>query len=275
MDQKYIIGIIVAVAVIGIVGVVALTRPAEQAQTIQVAGSTSVQPVAARLAEVYGEKHPNVKINVAAGGSSLGIEAAREGIANIGTSSRELEEDEKEGLKEFLIGRDGIVLVVHPENPVSDLTKDQIRGIYAGNITNWKDVGGPDATITVITREEGSGTRGAFEDIVMEVDDEEIEIKGDAIVQGSAEAIQRSVAGDPNAIGYVSLAALAQDVKALSVGGIAPSAETILDGTYEIQRPFLFLTKGEPTGAIKEFIDWVLSPEGQAVLKEEGIVPVK
>jgi phosphate transport system substrate-binding protein len=240
-------------------------------QKIQIAGSTSVQPVAQKLADEYNKKHPNVKINVAAGGSGVGITRAKDGTADIGTSSRDLKEEEKPGLNQFVIGKDGIAIVVNANNPVSDLTTDQIRDIFSGKITNWKEVGGPDKTINVVTREEGSGTRGAFEEIIMKG----TKIKGDAIVQSSAGAIKQTVAQDPNAVGYISLASLSSEVKALKISGVAPSEQTVLDGTYKVQRPFLFLTKGEPTGAVKEFIDWVLSPEGHAVIKSEKVVPVK
>jgi phosphate transport system substrate-binding protein len=240
-------------------------------QKIQIAGSTSVQPVAQKLADEYNKKHPNVKINVAAGGSGVGITRAKDGTADIGTSSRDLKEEEKPGLNQFVIGKDGIAIVVNANNPVSDLTTDQIRDIFSGKITNWKEVGGPDKTINVVTREEGSGTRGAFEEIIMKG----TKIKGGAIVQSSAGAIKQTVAQDPDAVGYISLASLSSEVKALKISGVAPSEQTVLDGTYKVQRPFLFLTKGEPTGAVKEFIDWVLSSEGQAVIKSEKVVPVK
>lgn len=272
MDQKYIIGIIVAIIVI-VGAYLLLAGGTGGQQTIQIAGSTSVQPVAEKLAEAYSQKYPNVKITVQGGGSSVGIKSAQDGTADIGTSSKELKPEEKAGLSEFLIGKDGIVIVVNTKNTaVSDLTEDQVKDIFSGKITNWKEVGGSDETINVITREEGSGTRGAFEDIIM---GKETKIKGDAIVQGSSEAAKQTVAQDPNAIGYVSLAHLSPDVKALKIGGVEPSAQTVLDGTYEVQRPFLFLTKGEPTGAIKAFIDWVLSPEGQEIVKSEKVVPVK
>lgn len=272
MDSKYIIGIIVAIIVIVGAYLVLAGGTGGQQQTIQIAGSTSVQPVAERLAEAYSQKHPNVKINVQGGGSSVGIKSAQDGTADIGTSSKELKDDEKAGLSEFLIGKDGIVIVVNTKNTVSDLTEDQVKDIFSGKITNWKEVGGPDETINVVTREEGSGTRGAFEDIIM---GKETKIKGGAIVQGSSEAAKQAVVQDPNAIGYVSLAHLTPDAKALKIGGVEPSEQTVLDGTYKVQRPFLFLTKGEPTGAVKEFIDWVLSPEGQELVKEEKVVPVK
>jgi len=165
IDLKYIIGIIVAIIVI--VGAYMVLAPSSQSAKITIAGSTSVQPVAEKLAKAYMEKHPNVKITVQGGGSSVGIKSVQQGAADIGMSSKELSPEEKGNLKEFMIGKDGIVIAVNTENSVSDLTLDQVKGIFSGKITNWKDVGGSDATVNVITREEGSGTRKAFEEIVM------------------------------------------------------------------------------------------------------------
>jgi len=270
MDTKYIIGIILAIIVI--IGAYMVFAPGNQQEKISIAGSTSVQPVAEKLAQKYMETHPDVKINVQGGGSSVGIKSAQDGTADIGTSSKELNADEKKGLNEYLIGKDGIVIAVNTKNSVSDLTEDQVKDIFSGKIKNWKEVGGVNAPINVLTREDGSGTRKAFEEIVMGKD---TKIKSDAIVQSSTEAVKQAVAQDPNAIGYISLAHMSSDVKALKIGGITPSEQTVSDGSYKIQRPFLFLTKGEPKGVIKEFIDWVLGPEGQAIVKEEKVVPAK
>ena len=272
MDSKYIIGIIVAIIVIVGAYFVIAGGSNQQEATIQVAGSTSVQPVAEKLAETYMQSHPNVKINVQGGGSSVGITSTQQGQADIGMSSKELKDDEKADLNEYLIGNDGIVIAINTANSVSDLTVDQVKDIFSGKITNWKELGGPDAEINVVTREDGSGTRSAFEEIVMGQD---TKIVTKAIVQSSTEAVAQAVKGDPNAIGFISLASVNPDVKALQIDGVAPSDQTVADGSYKIQRPFLFLTKGEPSGAIKEFIDFVLSSEGQAIVKEEKVVPVK
>ncbi|MGC9517514.1 MAG: phosphate ABC transporter substrate-binding protein [Methanomicrobiales archaeon] len=273
MDTKWIIGIIVVIVIIIGAALVLGGGSQQSGGTIQIAGSTSVQPVAEKLAEVYTQSNSDVKINVQGGGSSVGVKSAADGTADIGTSSRELKDDEKnQDLKTYQIGRDGIVVAVNKENPVSDLTSDQIKDIFSGKITNWKELGGPDATINVIAREEGSGTRDAFEELVMGKD---TKVKSDAIIQSSTEAVKQSVAQDPNAIGYISLAHMSDDVKALKVDGVEPSQATVQDGTYKIARPFLFITKGEPTGAVKAFIDWVLSAEGQKVVEGEGIVPNK
>jgi len=270
MNRKNVVGL--GITVILCLVVFASGCASEQERTIQIAGSTSVQPVAEKLAKKFEETHPNVKINVQGGGSGLGIKSATQGIVDIGTSSKELTPEEKNGLKEYLIGKDGIVIALNIENPVSDLTKDQLKDIFSGKITNWREVGGPDAEIHVITREAGSGTRKAFEEIVMGKD---TKIRADAIVQSSTEAVKQSIKQDPNAIGFVSLAHMSLDVKALKIDGVEPSEQTVADGSYKLQRPFLFLVKGEPKGIVKEFIDWVLSPEGQAIVKEEKVVPAK
>jgi len=271
MDTKTIVGIIVAIIII-IGAVIVLGGQGQGKKKIDIVGSTSVQPVAEKLAAEYMKKHPDVKINVQGGGSSVGITQAQQGTADIGTSSKELKEDEKKGLQTYLIGKDGIVVIVNKQNNIKGLTTEQVKDIFSGKITNWKEVGGPDAPITVITREEGSGTRKAFEEIVMGKD---AKIRKDAIVESSTEAVKQAVKQDQNAIGFISLANLDDSVKALEIDGIIPSEKTVADGSYKLQRPFLFLTKGEPTGVVKDFIDWVLSPEGQAIVKSEKVVPAK
>ena len=239
---------------------------------LTIAGSTSVQPFSDVLAEEFMAKNPNVKINVQGGGSSQGIEAAVSGAANIGASSRALKAEEKaKGLSDTTIALDGISIVVHPGNTVSNLKTEDVKNIYMGNIKNWKDVGGPDAVITVVTREEGSGTRDAFSDLVMAKG----EISKSAVVQNSTGAVRTTVAADKNAIGYISMASMNQEVKALDIDGVAASEANVKAGTYKISRPFLYATKGAPEGLTKAFIDFVLSAEGQKLIVEEGAFSVK
>lgn len=245
-----------------------------------IAGSTSVKPLSEELARIFMEKHPDVKIHVHGGGSTAGIRAAYEGAAEIGSSSRDLKPEEKDlGLKEFKIAGDGIAVVVHPENAVEDLTVEQVRKIFSGEITNWKEVGGSDAKIGVVSREEGSGTRGSFEDMVMKYEvageEREAELTPDAAIQNSTGAVRATVAGDPNAIGYMSLGYVDESVKAVKIDGVEPTVDNILAGKYEIARPFLYLTKGEPEGVVKAYIDWVLSEEGQAIIEGEEFIRVK
>ena len=234
---------------------------------IIIAGSTSVQPFAEILAEEYFSL-TGIEIDVQGGGSALGINAVRSGTAHIGMSSRALKADEQD-LWSVEIAKDGLAIIVHPDNPVKNLTIEQIRGIYAGTITNWNQVGGRNAKIHVITREEGSGTRSAFEDLVMA----KTRITPKAIVQDANGAVRQLVSSDKNAIGFVSLGLVDKTVKALELQGVAATWDNIKDGTYALSRPFLFVTDGEPTEHVKEFIDFVLSEEGQQILIKEGLIP--
>ena len=237
---------------------------------IIVSGSTSVQPYAEILAEEYGLHHPDKEVDVIGGGSSAGIQAAEAGTADIGMSSRTLKESE-EWLWSVEIAKDGLALIIHPDNPVANLTLEQVRAIYALEITKWSELGAnlPDAKIHVITREEGSGTRSAFEDLVM--DNKRITPK--AIVQDSNGAIKQAVGNDKNSIGFISLGVVDANVKALQLDGVAATWDNVVNGSYALFRPFLFVTDGEPTGLAKDFIDYILSPQGQQLLISEGLIP--
>jgi len=247
---------------------------ASAAKKIMIAGSTSVQPIAEKLAEHYMTSHPEVKIEIQGGGSSAGIQATRSGAADIGASSRELKSDEKD-LYETVICRDAIVLIVNPSNPVSDLSGEDIRKIFSGEISRWQSATAavPAAGITAITREEGSGTRGAFEELIMK----KSEINARCLVQDSTGALREIVASDPAAIGYVSFGGLNDKVKALCVDSISPTMESMTQKDtkkrYGIIRPFLFLTRSAPTGTALEFIKFIRSAEGAKTLIKEGLVP--
>ena len=232
------------------------------------AGSTSVQPYAEVLAEEYALLYPESAIDVQGGGSSAGLAAAESGTADIGMSSRELNEQEKL-LWSVEIAKDGLAVIVNPGNPVSDLRIEQVRDIYAGVIYNWSDLGGENANIHIITREEGSGTRSAFESLVMD----QSEITPKAIVQGSNGAVRQLVSSDPNSIGFISLGLVVKTVKALRLDGVTATAENIKNGSYSLFRPFLFVTKSPPTGDVKQFVDFTLSAEGQRHLIIEGLIP--
>ena len=236
---------------------------------VEIVGSTSVQPVAEKLVEKYKETHPDAQINVQGGGSSVGIKSAQDGTADIGTSSKALKKNESQGLTQIPLGQDGIVIAVNTKNSVDGVTSEQLKDIFSGKITNWKEVGGSDGKINVIRREDGSGTLDAFESIVMGKD---TKIKSDAVVQSSTEAVKQSVKTDENAIGFVSYAHMSSDVKALKIDGVSPSDDTIADGSYKLQRPFYFLVKGTPNQATQDFLNFVNSSEGQKVLKDEKIV---
>jgi phosphate transport system substrate-binding protein len=268
MDSKYWLLII---AFIVIIAISAQFFTGKEYERIQIAGSTSVQPVAEKLAEKFQETHPKVKINVQGGGSGLGIRTVEQGIVNIGMSSKELKDNEKDGLKEYIIGKDGIVIGVNQANPIEGLSKSQLKDIFSGKITNWNQVGGNDVEIHVVVRESGSGTMQGFQDLVMG----KTKIRQNAIVQSSTESVKQAIKQDPGAIGFVSLAHMSSDIKALQIDGVLPSESTVASGAYKLQRPFIFLVKGEPKGEIKVFIDWVLGPEGQAIVSGEKVVPIK
>lgn len=240
-----------------------------QKNTVVIAGSTSIQPFAERLAEVYSQKHKQLKINVQGGGSSAGIKTVQTDVCNIGMSSRELNPEEK-GLNEIIIAYDGIVIIVNRRNPVQNLSLDNVTDIFAGRIKYWNEVGGIKHRINVIIREEGSGTRQSFEEKVMQ--DEVVTV--DALVQDSNGAVREIVANDPNAIGYISFGLLDERVKPITLDSVIPTIESIKQRKYPVVRPFLFLTKSELQSQVKKFIDFVLTNEGQKLLQEEGLIPV-
>lgn len=238
---------------------------------VTLAGSTSVQPMAELLAEHYMAAHPGVIINVQGGGSTAGVEAALSGAADIGMASRELKPEEK-GLQPILIAYDAIAIIVHPSNPVRALTSTQVREIFAGQVRDWQELGGRPGRITCITREEGSGTRAAFEELIMQ---HKAEISPEAIVQDSTGAARAIVAGDPNGIAYISLGMATPEVAVVSLDGVQPTFDFVCQGRYKLTRPFLFLTKGSGSPLARAFIDYVLSPAGQALIAEEGYIPVR
>jgi len=237
--------------------------------TLTIAGSTSVQPFAEKLAETYMAAHPDCPINVQGGGSTAGVRAAETGAAQIGMSSRHLKGAEEE-LHQVTIALDGIAIIVNAANPVSGLTRAQVAAVFAGEIGRWSQVGGPDRAIHFVTREEGSGTRGAFEEMVMG----KREIAPRALVQDSNGAVREIVASDPDALGYISLGLVDRRVRALAVDGVLPTHDTIVSKRYAVVRPFLFLTREVPAGSARDFIDYVCGLEGQRLLGLEGLIPV-
>lgn len=237
--------------------------------TVKVAGSTSVQPLAEELAEAFMAKNADVTVSVQGGGSSAGVEAANTQTAQIGTSSRELKAEEKGyGLTETVIAKDGIAVIVNSENQIAELTMEQVKKIFAGEIKDWSEVGGKKAPITVIVREEGSGTRGAFEEMVLGKGGKFV---ANAVIQNSGGAVKTAVSKDVNGIGFLSLGSVDSAVKALKIDGVQPSEATVIDGSYKISRPFLFLTKGEADAPTKAYIDFILSPEGQELVSKHYV----
>lgn len=240
---------------------------------IATGGSTSVEKVIGALSESFMELNPDVDITYDPTGSGAGITGAADGTLDLGLSSRDLKEEETaQGLTATTFALDGIAIVVNSENPVSDLSLEQIKGLADGTITNWKDVGGNDAPVVLIGREAGSGTRDGFESIVGVEDvckyEQELTSTG-AVIAG--------VAANPNAFGYASLSAVDETVKAVTVDGVAATEETVQDGTYKIQRPFIFVTKdgAEQTEQTKAFIEYATSEKVSDLIAQAGAVPLK
>ncbi len=242
------------------------------ATQITVAGSTSVTPFAEQLAEEFMRQHPSEKVNIQGIGSSAGIQATETGAADVGMSSRELKESEAAVLTPITMALDALAIIVHPSNTVQNLTLDQVRRVFAGSLRNWREVGGKDAPITLVNREAGSGTRGAFEELVMGKHGPPLSFQ--SIRQGSNGSVRAVVEGDPLAIGYISLGIVSPQVRALHIDGAPPSQETVRVGTYKLVRPFLFVVpKGADAGSLeKAYIDFVLSDAGQEVLVQSGLI---
>jgi phosphate transport system substrate-binding protein len=236
---------------------------------LTVAGSTSVEPFAELLAEEYMSRHPGSHLYVQGGGSTAGIQAVRSHTAGIGMSSRALVSDEKD-LYAATIAKDAIAVIVHPNNPVENLSLADVKGIFSGDVRNWKELGGPSQAIILVTREEGSGTREAFQKFVMGKE----QITLDALVQDSNGAVRQVVATIPDAIGYISLGLVNEEVKALKIAGVEPTLAQIDKGAYTLVRPFLFVFSQKPEGEAKSFLEFVLSPGAQELLLKEGLVPV-
>ena len=253
------------------------TKPAAAAETltgtVATDGSTSMEKVIGALGEAFTQDNPGVTFTYNPTGSSAGIQAVQEGRCDIGLSSRALKDEEKAaGLTETVLAYDGIAVIVNPANRVGDLTLEQIAAVYTGQITNWSELGGEDAQIVLIGREAGSGTRSGFEEIVEGKDKcqyrQELSSTGDVIT---------TVAQNPGAIGYASLASVKDTVRSLKVGGVAPSEETVKDGTYAIQRPFVLATRTDAglNDAAQAFFDYITSGKADAIIVAAGVVPAR
>lgn len=241
-------------------------------KTVSTDGSTSMEKVIGALGEAFEENNPGVTFTYNPTGSGSGITAVAEGRCDIGLSSRNLKEEEKaQGLTETILALDGIAVIVNPDNPVNDLDLETIGKIYMGEITNWKEIGGNDMEIVLIGREAGSGTRDGFESITGTEDAckyrQELTSTGDVIT---------TVAENPAAVGYASLAAVKDTVKALLIGGIVPSEETVKDGSYVVQRPFVLVTKNDTELSVtaQAFFDYVISSESAGIISSAGAVPI-
>lgn len=252
----------------------------EQETTITIAGSTSVAPYAEKIAREFEIENRRIKVNVQGLGSTAGVKAASEKTSDIGMSSRDLKDEEKVlGLDEYVIAHEGIAVITHPSNSVKDLELETIKKIFKGKIKNWKEVGGADKAIVLVSREAGSGTRGAFDELVgleKKKGDKKIStVSVDALIADGNGAVKQNISGKENAIGYLSLGYVDKSIGALKIDGVEPTVENVISKTYKISRPFLLLTKGEVNDATGAYLDFVMSEKGQMIIEKEGAVPIK
>jgi len=246
---------------------------------LSLAGSTTVQPLAEVLAEAFMDLNPGLAIEVQGGGSSVGVTSAGEGTVEIGMASRAIKGSEFEkfpDLQVFTIALDGIAIVTNPGIELSSLSVEQVRDIYAGEITNFSEVGGPNVPITVVSREEGSGTRAAFEELVMEYKDaagatQSKLISERALLQQSNGQVRTTVATTPNTIGYLSFGFLDDSTKMVAIDGFEPTAENVKSGQYPIARPLNMLSKGQPTELAEAFLSYILGELGQTIVAQDYI----
>lgn len=242
---------------------------AAEAGTVAISGSTSTEKVVKALADEFMALNPDVEVTYEGIGSSAGVKNAIDGVSTIGTASREIKDEEKaSGVAELAFAHDGIAAIVHPENAASDLTMEQLKQIYAGEITNWSEVGGEDGNIVVVSREDGSGTRGAFEELL----DLETIVDTATIAEGNGN-VQTTVAGNPNAIGYVSFTFINDTVKALTIAGVEPTPEDVINGSYELARPFnMVYFEDKIDENTKKFLEFIQSDEGKDIITESGAI---
>lgn len=252
-------------------------KPAHDGRSVTIAGSTSVQPYVEKWAERFAQSAPDLaslRFDVQAGGSSAGVRAVRDGAAVLGMSSRALTQEEQAGVSAIVVARDALAVIVHRTNPLRGLDRTQLRAVFVGQLRYWTDLGVTGGAITVISREEGSGTRSAFEELGLGG----AAVTPRALIQDAAGAIRDLVAGDPAAIGFISVGLLDERVRALAIDGIWPTAESVNEGGYPLVRPFLFVLHGPVSAAppyVRSFIEFVLSPPGQALARQEGLLPAE
>jgi phosphate transport system substrate-binding protein len=262
-----------------LVTVLALPAASLAGSKITISGSTTVLPLAQMAAEVYMKRYPDVRISVAGTGSGDGIRSLIDGTADIGNSSRDLKPKEvslaqKKGIKlsKHVVALDCIVPIVHPSNPLKNISLEQLRAVYIGKVRNWKEVGGPDRQVVAISRDSSSGTFEVWNKIVL---GKRMRVRPDAQLQASNGAVAQAVAGNKYALGYVGLGYINAQVKPLSVDGVTASLETAKSGAYPIARGLNMITLESPPVAVQSFLKFVLSPDGQKIAGNEGFVPIK
>jgi phosphate transport system substrate-binding protein len=248
-------------------GIVLLAGCGKPREGITLAGSTAFQPFAEKLADHYMTAHPEVAITIQGGGSALGIQSALSGAAQIGMADLVKLPKEADALKNLVVARDGIAVVVNPANALTGLTLEQVRGIFGGTIKNWKEVGGADHAIAVISREAGSGTRSSFEQIIGGVT-----LTADALIQDSNGTIRETVANDANAVGYLSHGLINEKIKPVTVDGFSCSEKDITSGDYKLVRPVFLVHKADVSPACQAFLDYLLTAEAQDLLHQNGLI---
>ena len=239
-------------------------------ENITLAGSTAFQPFAEKLADQYMSTRPDVAVTIQGGGSALGIQSALSGAAQVGMADLVALPKEADALKNIVVARDGIAVVLNPANAVAGLTMEQVRGIFSGAIKNWKEVGGADHAIAVISREAGSGTRTSFEQIIGGVT-----LTPDALIQDSNGTIRETVANDAHAVGYLSHGLINEKIKPVTIDGLACSEKDIMSGSYKLVRPVFLVYKADITPACQAFLDYLLSAEAQELLHQNGLIKAK
>ncbi|MCD4843838.1 MAG: phosphate ABC transporter substrate-binding protein [Methanosarcinales archaeon] len=245
------------------------TDTSKSSMKLQIAGSTTVLPIAEECARIFMENNPGSQVYVSGGGSSHGVKSVAEGVIDIGDASRDLKNSEKEQYTDLVthaVAKDGVAIIVHPSNTINDLTITQLQGIYTGEITNWKDVGGEDIEIMVVSREGGSGTRDCFEQVVLKPIEKDVTEY--AIIQDSNGKVRTTITGSEQGIGFISLGYVNSDVKAVNLDGTEPTIENIQSNNYAISRTLWMITKGNPDENEQAFLDFVLSDEGQNIVSE-------
>lgn len=249
------------------------TASSKDTTTISISGSTSVGLLMEKIQEKYEEENNNVTLEIQQNASGAGIKDVISGISEIGMSSRELKDEEKGSVQGTTVAYDGIALLVNPENPVKNISLEDVKKIYTGEITNWKEVGGDDAPIVVVSREEGSGTRDAFQEIVGY---ESEELLKDATISDGSGAVKTTVAGNKNAIGFASFEYIDNTVSALNINDVEPTADNVKSGDYKLSRPFILVTKEDSlTENGQKLIDFVLSAEGQQIVEENKLITIE
>ena len=273
MLNKRIATLLMGTMLIGSLAVGCGSSDSQNSNKVTISGSTSVGPVVEILGEDFSAKNEGISIEVQQIGSSAGIKNAIDGTSQIGMASRDLKDEEKaSGLKETQIAIDGIAVITNKNNEVKDLTLEQVKDIYTGKITNWKEVGGKDAPIVVVSREDGSGTRDGFQE---NVGFESEELTKDAQISDGSGNIKSTVEGNENAIGYISFGYVDDNINTLTIDGVELTAENVKNDTYAIARPFLFVNKEDNISEEgTKFIEYILSDEGQQIVEEEGFISI-